>query len=64
VIFTAESIPVALQLYQQGADYVFLPRLHSAAQMAAVIEEGLHHGFEMPRAEQITQLRQRKEVLV
>jgi Kef-type K+ transport system membrane component KefB len=63
VIVTAESIPVALYLYQQGADYVFLPRLHSAAQMAAVIEEGLQHGFEMLRAEQIAQLRQRHEVL-
>jgi hypothetical protein len=63
VIVTAESIPAALYLYQQGADYVFLPRLHSAVQMAAVIEEGLQHGFEMLRAEQIAQLRQRNEVL-
>jgi hypothetical protein len=63
VIVTAESIPVALQLYQQGADYVFLPRLHSATQMAVVIEEGLHHGFETLRDEQIAQLRQRNEVL-
>jgi voltage-gated potassium channel Kch len=63
VMVTAESIPVALQLYQQGADFVFLPRLHSAAQMAAVMEEGFQHGFETLRDAQITQLRQRNEVL-
>jgi voltage-gated potassium channel Kch len=63
VIVTAESLPAARYLYQQGADYVFLPRLHSAVQMAAVIEEGLQHGFEMLRAEQNAQLRQRNEVL-
>jgi voltage-gated potassium channel Kch len=63
IIVTAESIPVALQLYQQGADYVFLPRLHSAAQMAEVIEEGLRNGFDTMRDEQIARLRQRNEVL-
>jgi hypothetical protein len=63
IIVTAESISVALQLYQQGADYVFLPRLHSAEQMAEVIEEGLRHGFDTLRDEQIARLRQRNEVL-
>lgn len=63
VMGTAESIPKALQLYQQGADYVFLPRLHSAKQMAELIEEGLRDGFHALRDQHIAELRQRNEVL-
>jgi voltage-gated potassium channel Kch len=63
VMGTAESIPKALQLYQQGADYVFLPRLHSAKQMAELIEEGLREGFDALRDQHIAELRQRHEVL-
>jgi hypothetical protein len=37
LIVTAESAPKALSLYQQGADFVFIPRLHSASHLAKVI---------------------------
>jgi Trk K+ transport system NAD-binding subunit len=63
VIVTAESIQGALDLYQRGADYVFLPRLHSAALLAGVIEMGLCEGFEALRVEQLACLAMRHEVL-
>ena len=63
VIVTAESIPRALELYDEGADFVFLPRLHSAALLAEVIETGLQEGFDGRRAEQMAQLARRNEVL-
>lgn len=63
VIVTAESIPRARDLYDEGADYVFLPRLHSAALMAEVIESGLNEGFDSLRARQMAQLALRNEVL-
>ncbi len=63
VIVTANRAASALELYEAGADYVFVPRLHSAAQMATVVEEGLASGFEALRAAQVEQLQRRHEVL-
>jgi voltage-gated potassium channel Kch len=63
VIVTAERVRHALDLYQQGADYVFLPRLHSASLLARIIAIGLEKGFEKLRAEEIASLRMRHEVL-
>jgi Kef-type K+ transport system membrane component KefB len=63
VIVTANRAPAALELYDAGADYVFVTSLHSAAWMAAVVEEGLQRGFDALRAGQIEQLRRRNEVL-
>jgi hypothetical protein len=63
VIVTAESIRWGLELYRQGADYVFLPRLHSASRVAKVIELGLQDGFEKLRADELANLRLRHEVL-
>jgi len=63
VVVTANRATSALDLYEAGADYVFVPRLHSAAQMASVVEEGLANGFERLRTGQIEQLRRRNEVL-
>jgi Kef-type K+ transport system membrane component KefB len=63
VVVTAESIPQALELYDEGADFVFLPRLHSAALLGEVIETGLQEGFDGRRAEQMAQLARRNEVL-
>ena len=50
-------------MYEAGADYVFVPRLHSASQMADVVAQGLEHGFDKLRSEQIEQLKRRDEVL-
>jgi len=63
VIVTASRTASALELYQAGADYVFMPGLQSAAQMASILAEGLEHGFAGLRAEQIERLRRRNEVL-
>jgi Kef-type K+ transport system membrane component KefB len=63
VIVTASRTASALELYEAGADYVWMPRLQSAGQMASVLAEGLARGFEGLRTRQIERLRQRNEVL-
>ena len=63
VIVTANGPATALGMYEAGADYVFVPRLHSASQMAEVIAQGLAQGFDKLRDEQIARLRRRNEVL-
>jgi len=63
VVVTANRAASALELYDAGADFVFVSRLHSAAQMASILEQGLAEGFERLRAEQIAHIRKRDEVL-
>ena len=63
VIVTANGPAAALKLYEAGADYVFVPRLQSAADMAATIDQGLAHGFDDLRAEAIGRIGQRDEVI-
>ena len=63
VVVTANRAAAALELYDAGADFVLVPRLQSAAQMAKILEEGLAEGFERLREEQIAHIRQRDEVL-
>jgi Kef-type K+ transport system membrane component KefB/voltage-gated potassium channel Kch len=63
VVVTATRAASALELYDAGADFVFVSRLHSAAQMASILEQGLAEGFEGLRAEQIAHIRKRDEVL-
>jgi len=63
VIVTANGAAAALGMYEAGADYVFVPRLHSASQMAEVLARGLAQGFDALRTEQIDRLRRRNEVL-
>ena len=63
VIVTASRATSALELYEAGADYVFMPGLQSAPQVASILAAGLEHGFADLRAEQIEHLRRRNEVL-
>ena len=63
VIVTANGSAAALGMYEAGADYVFVPRLHSASQMAEVVARALQEGFDKVRAEHIAELRRRDEVL-
>jgi hypothetical protein len=63
VMLTTEHIPQALSFYQAGADFVYLPRLHSAPQIARILKQGLEEGFDKIRAEEIEHLSQRREVL-
>jgi Kef-type K+ transport system membrane component KefB len=62
-IVTAESSQKALDLYDRGADFVFIPRMHASAQVAKIIESGLREGLDHVRAEQIAHLKMRDEVL-
>ncbi len=63
VMLTTEHIPHALRLYEAGADFVYIPRLHSALQIARILKQGLAEGFEAARAAEIKDLSQRREVL-
>ena len=60
---TADSPQEALHLYDPGADFVFIPRLHSSAQVADVIESAMREGLQNTRDEQIAHLNVRDEVL-
>jgi Kef-type K+ transport system membrane component KefB len=63
VVVATDHIPQALALYEAGADFVYVPRLHSAREMARMLQQGLAHGFEELRAEAIQALTARHEVL-
>ncbi|HJU21555.1 MAG TPA: cation:proton antiporter [Casimicrobiaceae bacterium] len=63
VIVTANRPASAVELYEAGADFVFVSRLHSAAQMAQILEQALDAGFERVREAHIAQIRRRNEVL-
>jgi hypothetical protein len=58
-----QRIGQAVELYEQGADFVYLPRIHSARELAHVIEEGLRNDFTALREEHLEELRTRDEVL-
>ncbi len=62
-IVTADSPQKALDLYDRGADFVFIPRIHSSSQVAHIIESGLRDGLDNVRAEEMAHLRMRDEVL-
>ena len=64
VILASAHIDQALELYEAGADWVFISRLHGAAIAADTIEEGLAQGFSRIRAAAMRDLRRRDEVLV
>jgi voltage-gated potassium channel Kch len=63
VVLTTEHIPQALRFYEEGADFVFVPRLYSAAACARILRKGLNGGFEDVRSQAIEHLSRRQEVL-
>ncbi|HYM97319.1 MAG TPA: cation:proton antiporter, partial [Candidatus Sulfotelmatobacter sp.] len=63
VVLTTDHIPQALQFYEAGADFVFIPRLYSAAACARILRKGLAAGFDEFRTQAIEHLSQRQEVL-
>ena len=63
VMLTTEHIPQALAFYKAGADFVYLPRLHSAPQVAGILKQGLAEGFDTVRADEIERLSHRREIL-
>ncbi len=63
VMLTTEHIAQALSFYEAGADFVYLPRLHSAVEIARILKRGLEEGFDRVRAAEIERLTARHEVL-
>ena len=63
VVLTTEHIPQALHFYESGADFVYIPRLHSAPLLARILKQGLTAGFQATREEEIEHLKNRHEVL-
>ena len=63
IVATAETIPMALQMYHAGADYVLLPRLTSAERLVEVVADGLAVGLSALRKEQLSLLHERREVI-
>jgi Kef-type K+ transport system membrane component KefB len=63
VVVTSEHIRQATELYEAGADFVYVPRLHSAAEIARILREGLRGDFPTTPTEAMHELRERHEVL-
>ncbi len=63
VVLTTDHIPQALRFYEEGADFVFIPRLYSAAACARILRKGLKDGFIEVKQQAIGHLKQRQEVL-
>jgi Kef-type K+ transport system membrane component KefB len=63
VVLTSDHIPEALSFYEEGADFVFVPRLYSAAACARILRKGLNGGFDEIRSQAIEHLSRRQEVL-
>lgn len=63
VIVTANTIQGALDLYNEGADFVFIPRIHSARYVAEVIADALDQPLGEHRESELKSLCTRCEVL-
>jgi hypothetical protein len=63
VVVAADTLAGALELYASGADFVFVPRIHSAHRMAEVLRTAMEDGLSVIRAEEMEALRERDEVL-
>jgi Kef-type K+ transport system membrane component KefB len=59
IIVTSDTINGARTLYQEGADYVLLPRLLYAKHLFDIVHTHLVHGLETIREEQLTALSQK-----
>ncbi|HZD41795.1 MAG TPA: cation:proton antiporter [Terriglobales bacterium] len=65
IIAAADSIASAVELYEEGADFVYIARLPSASHMAELIARAVQdeQGFKDLRQDELRLLKQRKEVL-
>jgi voltage-gated potassium channel Kch len=63
VVLSSEHIRQATEYYEAGADFVYIPRIHSAAEIAKVLREALEEGFPNTPTEAMLALRERHEVL-
>ena len=65
IITAADNIASAVELYEQGADFVYISRLHSARTMAELILRAVQdqNGFNDFGADEFRLLKERKEIL-
>jgi len=63
VIVASDTIKAALELYQEGADFVYIPRLRSAREMAELLSLTDEERLGPIRDREIEHLKTRKEVL-
>ena len=63
IIVASETISGARALYDEGAHFVFVPRLHSAHRMAEVIRTARLEGLDHVRSQEYAALQERDEVL-
>jgi Kef-type K+ transport system membrane component KefB len=65
VIAAADNMSTAVELYEQGADFVYIARLHSARRMAELIDRAVQDEERLKelREEEFPLLKERKEVL-
>ncbi|HET7004641.1 MAG TPA: cation:proton antiporter [Candidatus Binatia bacterium] len=65
VIVAADGISSAIDLYERGADFVYIARLHSAQHMADLITRAVKDGdgFKFHCEQELQRLKQRTEVL-
>ncbi len=63
ILVTAGTLPAARELYEAGADFVFVTRIHSARDIAGVIAAALAGEAGNLKTEQQTMLETRNEVL-
>jgi hypothetical protein len=65
VMVAAETVSSAVELYEEGADFVYIARLHSARHIAALIARAARNEDELKefREEEFLLLKQRDEVL-
>ena len=65
VIAAADNISAAIELYEQGADFVYIARLHSARHMAELIARAVQNENELKeyRDDEFQLLKRREEVL-
>jgi Kef-type K+ transport system membrane component KefB len=63
VVVTANTLQTALDLYHKGADFVFIPRIHSARFVAGIIAESLNQSIGRYREEEMADLAGRREIL-
>lgn len=65
IVVTAESIKRALNMYQEGADYVMMPRIHAAQNLLPVLVDLLQHSdsAEARKKQEMEKLQVREEII-
>jgi Kef-type K+ transport system membrane component KefB len=65
IMVAADTVSAAIGLYEEGADFVYIARLHSARRIAALIAAAARNADELKkhREEEFLRLKQRNEIL-